>query len=185
MKKKVINERFYELIWVFIIGCIIGSFFEILLNYVKFNTIESRSALVFGQFNPIYGVGAVLFSIILKDIKDNKKIILYCALIGMGFEYFCSFIQEKAFGTVSWNYSKYLLNLNGRTSIFHGICWGIIGLSFIKLLYPHIVNFSKKLNNSDGKIITWSIVIFLIFDSIISVCAAIRQKERIKSINDH
>lgn len=180
--KKIINKNFYQILWVFIIGSIFGSVYEVILNFIKHSVLESRSALVFGQFNPIYGFGAVFFVLILKEIKDNKKIVLYGALIGMIFEFFCSLIQEKLFGTISWDYSGYILNFNGRTSIFHGICWGLIGLGFIRLLCPLIYKIPNYFNKQNNNFITWFVISFLLLDMVISVFAGIRQKERIKQI---
>ena len=180
--KKIINKNFYQILWVFIIGSIFGSVYEVILNFIKHSVLESRSALVFGQFNPIYGFGAVFFVLILKEIKDNKKIVLYGALIGMIFEFFCSLIQEKLFGTISWDYSGYILNFNGRTSIFHGMCWGLIGLGFIRLLCPLIYKIPNYFNKQNNNFITWFVISFLLLDMVISVFAGIRQKERIKQI---
>ena len=52
-------------------------------------------------------------------------------LLGGITEYLCSYIQEKAFGTISWDYSYLLFNINGRTSLLHCTYWGIAGILYI------------------------------------------------------
>ena len=113
---------FYKLFWIFLIGCIAGVIVETLWCLFTTHHIESITALVIGPFNPIYGFGAVLMTliyIILKN-KNNFVIFITCSILGGLFESLCSYIQELLFGTVSWYYESDSLGILGqRTSIVY------------------------------------------------------------------
>ena len=89
------------------------------------------------------------------------------------------------FHTTSWNYSKYALNFDGRTSIYHMICWGIGTLLIMKYLYPNIIKLIDKVKLKYRLVISIIIILFLVFDITISSLASIRYKERLDKIPAH
>ena len=93
-------------------------------------------------------------------------------------EYLCSFIQEKAFGTISWDYSYLPFNINGRTSLLHCIYWGIGGVLYITYIEPLLNKMIDKTNMKAFDLITIILSIFIVFDISISWMAADRQTER-------
>lgn len=177
--------NFYKLCWVFIIGSIIGVVVEVAYGFIVENEITRRSGVIYGPFNPVYGFGAVLITILLYKIKDKKKISIFiiCMVFGACFEYFCSFFQEVAYGTVSWEYSDTFLNLRGRTNFAYSIFWGTLGLFWIKTVYPKISNIIEKIPNKAGLAITWIMIVFLVYDMGISSVASRRQMQRRNNIS--
>jgi len=61
---------FYKLFWVFMIGCFLGVVIETLFCLVLNGYIESRQGLVYGPFNPVYGFGAVLMTLVVFMILN-------------------------------------------------------------------------------------------------------------------
>ena len=51
--------------WVFVFGCVLGVAVEVLWCWLKTGTIESRSGLIYGPFNPVYGGGALLMTVLM------------------------------------------------------------------------------------------------------------------------
>ena len=49
---------------------------------------------------------------------------LICSVV----EYVANFVMEKAFGTVSWDYSDKALNLHGRICLQYSCCWGLLAM---------------------------------------------------------
>lgn len=180
MRKR--KEIFLLLFWTFVFGSVFGYVHEMLLHYFKHGFWESRQGLIYGPFSQVYGLGAMFFVLTIAQIKDWKKVFLAGTLLGGFFEWICSIIQQYVFGTISWDYSNYFLNINGRTSLFHAICWGIIGLFFVLIIYPLLLKTVSLFNNTYGWIFTISLTIFLIIDIFLSVLAGIRQDEREKGI---
>ncbi len=97
-------------------------------------------------------------------------------------EYLCSFIQEKAFGTISWDYSYLMFNINGRTSLLHCSYWGIAGILYVTYIDPFLEKLKCKINKKSLIIVTVIFTVFMFFDISISCIAANRQTERRNNI---
>ncbi len=172
--------NFYKLVWIFIIGCIIGFGVEMIWCYVQHGYFESRKGLLYGPFSPVYGFGGIVLTLSLYKLRDVNGLIVFVvsAVIGAAFEYICSLFQEIAFGTVSWEYSDTPLNLGGRTNLQYAVFWGLLGMIFIKNTYPFLSNLIEKIPNTIGKWITWIFIVFMIFNIIISAVAVRRWTNR-------
>ena len=107
---------------------------------------------------------------------------LFRSAIGGVVEYVTSVVQELAFGSVSWDYSDYTLNIGGRTNLLYSFFWGILGLLWIKNWYPQISIQIEKTPKILGKILTYAILLFLVYDGGLSVLALNRQNQRHEGI---
>ena len=180
MKEKNVKKELTILFWVFIIGSIAGFIFEVIVVFFQKGHFELRQGLIYGPFIPVYGIGAMCYYIVLSKIKIKNKvrIFLITMILGGITEYLCSFIQEKAFGTISWDYSYLPFNINGRTSLLHCIYWGIGGVLYITYIEPLLNKMIDKKNMKAFDLITIILSIFIVFDISISWMAADRQTER-------
>ena len=104
---------FYKLFWVFMIGCFLGVVVETLFCLVTHGYIESRQGVIYGPFNPVYGFGAVLMTLVLHPISQRKWYLIFALgmVLGGGFEFVSSYIQQFTTGTVSWQYHQMPFNL--------------------------------------------------------------------------
>lgn len=169
---------FKKIFWLFMIGCVFGCVFEMVNHFIHYGDWVSRSGLIYGPLNPVYGLGLVFFVIFLSKIKNPGLIFLGGMLLGGGCEYLCSLIQEKVFGTISWDYSHQLFNIGGRTSLKYMLIWGVLALLVMKVVYPALSNLIEKMPVKTGNILTVILIVFMIADIIISVVACLRQSER-------
>ena len=135
----------YKIIWIFTIGSILGYCVEMIWCYVRNGHFESRKGLIYGPISPVYGIGGVALTLLLYRFIDYNGIIIFfiSAIIGGAFEYLCSWVQEKVFGSVSWEYNSKALSIHGRTSVEYSVFWGILGVFFLRDIYP----FSNNKNN--------------------------------------
>ncbi|MBR2840621.1 MAG: putative ABC transporter permease [Bacilli bacterium] len=170
-----------KLFWIFLFGCVFGTIWEMSYHFIQHGEIVSRSALIYGPFNPVYGLGALVFASIV-NIKNPIKLFLTGMGLGGFCEYVCSLVQEKVFGTVAWDYSDQFLNFNGRTSIAIMFFWGILAIVFVKIIYPYLSKMVESIPLEFGNILTVSLALFMAFNCVISVSACLRQKEREKGI---
>lgn len=184
MNDKKIKNELIILFWLFIIGSIAGFIFEITVVLFQKGHFELRQGLIYGPFIPVYGIGAMFYYIVLSKtkIKNKVQIFLITMILGGITEYLCSFIQEKAFGTISWDYSYLPFNINGRTSLLHCIYWGIGGVLYITYIEPLLNKLIDKTNMKAFDLITIILSIFIVFDISISWMAADRQTERKNNI---
>ncbi|WP_164473142.1 putative ABC transporter permease [Clostridium sp. E02] len=174
------KQYLYKGIWIFIIGGIIGYFVEVLYGIMKNGAMESRQGLLYAPFSQIYGLGALILVIITYPLKgkSNRWIFSICALFGGLFEFICSWIQEFFWGVQSWDYSPFALSLTGRTSLIYMIFWGALGVFFIRHVYPRISLFIDRIIDKMGGFITWTLVIFFIFDASLTTLTIDRWVER-------
>ncbi len=184
MKKEKLIQELVIIFWLFILGSILGYIFEMIVVLFQKGYFESRQGLIYGPFTPVYGMGILLYYFVLSkiNIKSKTKIFFITMILGGLMEYICSFIQEKVFGTISWDYSNLMFNINGRTSLLHCTYWGIAGILYSIFVCPMIVKLRENLYKSKRKIVTIIVSIFMIFDISLSCMAANRQTERRKNI---
>lgn len=184
MKEKVFYH-FSKAFWVFIIGSIFGYCIEMIVAFVQEGHFESRQGLLYGPFAQVYGLGALAYYFTVPHIKGKKKylkVFLFSMVMGGIVEYLCSFIQEKVFGTISWDYSEWLFNINGRTTLIHCTYWGIAGLLYVSYIEPLIPKIENAIKNNHVRVISSCLVICMVLNITISTMAALRQKERIEDV---
>lgn len=184
MEKKRVLKELIVLFWVFVVGSILGYIYEMILVLLQKGYFESRQGLIYGPFIPVYGIGGIVYYLILNNVKTKNKvkIFLITAILGGTTEYLCSFIQEKVFGTISWDYSYLTFNLNGRTSLLHCTYWGIAGILYSLYISPKIEKLKENIDKNSLKIITTALIVFMIWDITISCLAAGRQYSRKNNI---
>lgn len=141
---------------------------------------ESRQGVIYGPFIPVYAFGALLLTLCLYKFKNARSpvIFLVSAIIGGGFEFICSWFQEAALGTISWEYSDLPFNLHGRTNLLYSLLFGVLGLLFVRSIYPFFSGLVEKIPNNIGKTLTWILITLLIFDFAISAAAVRRRSDR-------
>lgn len=182
MKKNELT--FYDLFYIFIIGCAVGWIVEGFWSLIKKNLIINHSALVIGPFNIVYGIGAVALTIMLHKLKDASviKIFFSSFITGSVLEYIMSFLMEYFLGFVAWNYQYKPFNLNGRICLSYSIFWGILGIFWIKIVYPKIKKLLNKCDKKTGLIFMKILIIFLSIDILLTIGAIIRGKNYEKNI---
>lgn len=178
MKKK--KDILNEIIWLFIIGCLVGYIIEELCYFIKHGIWINKQGLLYGPFKPIYGLGTMLISFIFKKINSKNliKTFIIGTILGSVYEYSLSVFQEYVLHTSTWNYSSFNYNLNGRIYIPYCFAWGVITIIWIKLCYPHI----KKLINKIPFFISSIVGILIIFDLILSAFAVYEYSNRQNNI---
>ena len=185
MEKKNLIKELIIVFWLFIIGSILGYIFEMIVVLFQKGYFESRQGLIYGPFTPVYGIGAIIYYLILNSIKqDNKiKIFFITAILGGITEYICSLVQEKVFGTISWDYSYLIFDINGRTSLLHCSYWGIAGILYVTYIDSFLEKLKCKIDEKSLKIVSIIFAVFMLFDISISCIAANRQTERRNNIS--
>jgi uncharacterized membrane protein len=175
---------FYKMFWIFFIGSFIGVIIETLWCYFTLNRVESRSGLIYGPFNLVYGFGALCITLGLIWLAKKNKILVFIggAVIGSIFEYLCSYIQEKMFGTVSWEYTNMPFNISGRITLKFTIIWGILSVAWILYFCPMIFKILDKANKEIIRPVTWILLAFMIFNTVISAVAVDRMSKRHENV---
>ncbi len=173
-----------KIIWVFLVSAFLGDIIETLYCRAVGGEWMSRSSVLYGPFSIVWGIGAVVLTIVLSKFaeKPDRYIFLIGALIGGVYEYGCSLFTEFFLGTVFWDYSWMPFNIGGRTNLLYMVFWGILAVVWIKFCYPKMSHFIEKLPPLQGKVITWVLVAFMICNALISAMAMVRYTQRQEGI---
>ena len=171
---------FYKLFWVFFIGCFAGVVLETIYCLIQRGHYESRVGLIYGPFNLVYGVGALCLSGALYQFRNRGRVFSFVGgfVVGSVVEYACSWFQEVCFGSTSWDYSNMPYNLNGRICLLYSIFWGILGIFWIKDIYPRMAKWILKIPNKVGKPLTWVLLVFMVFNSVMTLFTSLRWTAR-------
>lgn len=172
----------YKILLICIVGSFAGVVIEMMWAFARYGVIESRRGLVYGPFNLLYGAGATFLTLFLYKYRNRGRLWSFCGgfVVGSALEYVCSWGQETLLGSRSWDYSSLPLNLNGRICFTYSVFWGILGIVWIKDLYPRMAKWILKIPNRAGRILTWALTAFMIVNIIVSCVAVGRWSKRLE-----
>ena len=171
---------FYKLVWLFGIGALLGDLTETVYCYLTAGVLMSRSSVLYGPFSIVWGLGAVLMTVLLERLRhrDDRYVFLSGMVLGGAYEYVCSVFTELAFGTVFWDYSHFAFNLGGRINLLYCFFWGIAAVVWIKVIYPFLSDRIERIPSRVGKPITWLFVLFMSVNILLSGMALARYAQR-------
>lgn len=159
----------FDIITYFIIYSFLGWIMESIVRSVSEKKLINTGFL-YGPFCPIYGFGAVIMFSFLDNFANNIILLFIISLVILtAWEYIVGVLLEKIFKTKYWDYSDQKFNFQGRICLINSLCWGVLGVLFVKYIHPFIVSIISKI---DPQWIKYSISILLIafiIDVIISV----------------
>ncbi len=152
----------------FIVFSFMGWIYECLFCTIVDKRWDNRGFL-FGPVCPIYGVGAVTALTIFYRIAGAFNVdfqhtgIAYVFLICMFgtavIEYTTSYVLEKVFHAVWWDYSNAPLNINGRVCLPASLAFGVAGVIIVRYFFPVVLMAENKL----GKYPVMTELVSLIF----------------------
>lgn len=129
------------IICIFILYSFIGWIYETIFCTVKTGQWQNRGFL-YGPVCPIYGAGAVAISFV-RDLFfaggltfPMWQVFLISVVGSVVLEYTTSYILEKLFHAMWWDYSDLPFNLHGRVSLFTSLGFGFAGLLVVYWIAP-------------------------------------------------
>ena len=165
----------------FVLGCIIGTYYEEILWYIRFHEKVNRQGIFYGPFSPIYGLGVCIFVIFLGRGAEKRswfRTWAWSAIIGGVTEYATSVIAEKVFGSTIWDYSNIPTNINGRTTLLFMVFWGLGGMVLMKLVYPFLSKWIEKIPYRTGQVVYYIALVLMAIDLALSYGAMGRRAMR-------
>lgn len=159
--------------------CLIGWIYEVIITYYAFHHFENRGFL-HGPYLPIYGFSAIFLILTLNKIYERKVyikkvpitsllIFLLTFIISSVIEYLTSYVLEKGFNLVLWDYYGYKYNLNGRISLTTSTYFGIGGLIIFYIVQPLLRLLKNKISFKILNPIGIAIILIMLLDLIITL----------------
>ena len=173
---KTPHLSFAELLWLFVIGSLLGDIVETIFCRVVGGVWMSRSSLVWGPFSVVWGMALVLAAVLLhKDEgKSDRSIFVMGVVAGGAYEYICSVVGELLFGVVFWDYSAMPFNLGGRINLLYCFFWGIAAVVWIRHLYPPLSRLIGWVRRKGGRTLTVLVAVFMAANLLVSALALAR-----------
>ena len=101
-------------ILLFMIYSFLGWLMEVITVSVEAKKVVNRGFLI-GPYCPIYGIGAVLITLVLSRYKYDPLVLFVMTMVSCGvLEYLTSWAMEVIFKARWWDYSHEKFNLDGR-----------------------------------------------------------------------
>ena len=174
----------YRAFWLFLLAGILGDLIEVVFWLLTRGRLTSRSSLLYGPFSLVWGVGAVLLTLVLHRVGDRgpARIFMAGTVMGGAYEYICSLLQEVMFGACFWDYRHLPLNLNGRINLVFCLFWGAAALGWVRLVCPALLRFVERIPHQRGRRIAVAAAMFLTFSTILSAAALHRMNQRQNNI---
>ena len=127
------------MIFFFFTGSVCGYVWEVLIFLLKEGTFRNRGFL-YGPWLPVYGIGAVLFSVVLSPrellpdssgkYKKNHPVTVFflSTLLGSGLELVIGWFLDFFWNLRYWDYSGYFLDFRGYICLVSALGFGIAGV---------------------------------------------------------
>ena len=170
----------YGIFWLFLIAGFVGDLIEVAFWLVTRGELISRSSLLYGPFSIVWGMGAVLLTVVFHRMDDQSagRIFMTGTLLGGAYEYICSWLQEVLFGACFWDYRHLPLNLNGRVNLIFCLFWGVIALLWVRLAYPALYALVEHIPPRAGRWAAAATAVFLLCSTALSAAALCRMDQR-------
>lgn len=118
---------------------------EVIVSIYFHHRLINRGFLI-GPICPIYGVGGVSISLLLRNTTNALEIFLIAIVGSAILEYAASYIMERLFRVRWWDYSEKKFNLNGRICLESLLAFGFIGILIVRVLTPTFLHVYTSLN---------------------------------------
>ena len=177
----------YTLFWVFVLTAFLGAAAETGFMLLTRGQLQNRSSLLYGQLSLVWGLGGVLFTLLLHRLRRRGPgpVFLAGALAGSACEYLCSWFQEAAFGLNFWDYRHLPLNVDGRVNLLFSLFWGGAALLWAQgLLGP----LCRRLGARPGRrrqTVTALVALALVCDAALTGAALARMDQRRHGLEPH
>lgn len=175
---------FHKVLWIFFLGAFLGDLVETIFCRIVMERWMSRSSVVYGPFSLVWGLGVAGATVLLYRYRNHEDRYIFLAgtFLGGAYEYICSVFTELAFGTVFWDYSGIPFNLGGRINLLYCFFWGIAAWVWMKLLYPWVSKWIEKVPKTTGTVISYLVLVFMVWNVMVSGLALGRYSERAQGI---
>jgi uncharacterized membrane protein len=171
-----------HLLWIFVVCSIIGLGIEKVFHYAVYGQWQNRYGLVWGPFSPIYGCGAVLFTLLLNGLWKRSVFLIFfiSMVVGCALEYVTGYALQLFLGISAWDYSGSFLSVGGKTSLVYGLMWGVLGIAWIRLLLPLLAKLFKVAPVLLRPAVTGAALLFITVDVATTIAVLDREFQRAK-----
>ena len=173
---------FYKIFWVFFLGCIIGVVVETFWCLITKFYIENRSGVIYGPFNPVYGFGAVLLTILSFALRRHHakgwQVFLASAVIGGLLEQLAGWSMSTLFDAESWTYLHLPDHISQWVAWRFLVMWGLLGLVWCRAVTPRLLYQIGMPTTRRQAVFVALVAVYLVADVAMTLVCFNRKTER-------
>ncbi len=177
----------YQLVVIFVISSMGGLLIEEVWRYIsRDGLIENRVGLVWGPFSPIYGVGAVILTLMAFELRKHHakgwQVFLLSMVVGGCLEQFAGWAMETLFHATSWSYLHLPDHITQWVSVRFLFVWGILGYSWFRWIMPRMLYIIGMPTTKRQAFFVTFLAIYLVLDIGMTFACFIRKTARDQGI---
>ncbi len=195
-EKIVRNDRvehmritWYQVVILFIVGAVGGLVLEEVWMFVTEGLTQGRYGLVWGPFSPLYGVGAVLLTLVSRELMRRHapwwEVFLVSMVVGGLLEQITGWGMETFMGAVSWDYSTVPGHITKWVSWPFLFFWGVIGLLWSSVITPWLLDLIGEPTTRRQVIFVFVLAAYLALDVFMTLACFSRRAQRDQGIPPH
>lgn len=133
----------YQMVIIFLLGSMAGLLIEEVWMLASAGLTENRVGLVWGPFSPLYGLGAVILTLLSFILRKHNarswQVFLVSAVMGGALEQFAGWTMSTVFDAESWTYLHLPDHITQWVAWRFLLMWGLLGLVWCRAIMPRLL----------------------------------------------
>lgn len=166
----IYSMPFSKAFMIFMMFSVIGWISEVIYVGLFVEHKFVNRGFLHGPLCPVYGFGGVVILLLPPELYSTWIPLFFASMILCTIvEYFVSWILEKMFHTLWWDYSHFKFNIKGRVCLLNALLFGAMGMLVIHFVMPYIMFFLNWLGEYRIQLASCILGIVLSIDIVITV----------------
>ncbi len=181
---------FSKYIILFVIYAFLGFVWESVFCIFQYQS-WSRRGFLYGPICPIYGVGALIVSLLVENIPYLDingahyaiRVFIISCVGSFILEWCTATFLEKVFHAAWWDYSMFPFNIQGKVCLFCTLGFGVGGIIIPKYLIPLIEHYVDIIPHILYEPIAFLLIILISIDFTLTIASLTSFQEKVKYID--
>ena len=172
----------YQVVIIFFLGSMAGLLIEEVWMLVSSGLTENRVGLVWGPFSPLYGLGAVLLTVLSFFLRSRGakgwQVFLVSALVGGVLEQLAGWSMSTFFDAESWTYLHLPDHITQWVAWRFLAAWGVLGLVWCRAVMPRLLYQIGMPTTRRQAVFVTLVALYLVADVAMTLVCFDRKTER-------
>ena len=172
----------YQVVFLFFLGSMAGLLIEEVWMLATAGLTENRVGLVWGPFSPLYGLGAVLLTLLSFFLRSRGarawQVFLVSALVGGVLEQLTGWSMSTFFDAESWTYLHLPDHITQWVAWRFLAFWGLLGLTWSRAVMPRLLYTIGMPTTRRQAVFVTLVAVYLVADIAMTLVCFDRKTER-------
>lgn len=170
-----LRKKLDDILLTFLVYSFLGWCYEVFLEIAVYQWGFSNRGFLFGPYCPVYGFGALLLLAVLEPVKGKKRwyspflVFLGTMALTTALELITSYLLEIAIGHWLWDYTRFVIQFDGRIALDPSVRFGLGGLFILYGVQPGLERITVKLGRQNRARLASGAAVLLAADGVCTV----------------